>query len=174
MGYKWHVVSFANHESKTHSLSGRDFLLPNGVWPDGASFAFQTSGVDSRSGGVATCGSGVPAKSGGVTIRSGGADIRFSGAPFRNSGITKRDSGDPIQTSGVRFRFSGVSLPMRGVPRKTGGFALKSAKSTDLQRKPVLAWTAATCRRFPGADMSARSRPFAAIPSFQLPTPNSQ
>jgi hypothetical protein len=67
-----------------------------------------------------------------------------------------------------------VSLQTSGVPSKTGGFALKSAKSANLQHSPVLAWTAAICRRFLSADMSAHAKLFAAIPNIQHSTFNIQ
>jgi hypothetical protein len=131
MGYKWHLGSLVNHESKFHPLPATGFLSSNSARLGGGSFAFQNSGVVSRRGGVATFGSGVPVKSGGVTIRSSGADIRFSGAPSRISGVANRDSGVPIRTSGVRFRFGGVSLQTSGVSSKISGFALKSAKTAN-------------------------------------------
>ena len=131
MGYKRHLGSLANHESKTHPLPAKVFLLPSNARTGGTSCAFQNSGVKSRRGGAAAFGGGGSVKSSGVNFCRSGAKIRFSRVPSRNSGVANRDSGAWIQTSGVRFRFSGASLQISGVAPKIGGFAKKTAKITN-------------------------------------------
>jgi len=131
MGYKWHLGSLVNHESKFHPLPATGFLSSNSARLGGGSFAFQNSGVESRRSGVTAFGNGAAVKSSGVNFCLGGASFRFRSARFRFSGLANRASGVPIRTSGVRFRFSGVSLQTSGVSSKISGFALKSAKTAN-------------------------------------------
>jgi hypothetical protein len=135
MGYKRYLVSLANHESKPHPLPATVFLLSSNARLGGASFAFQTSGVASRRGGVTAFCGGAAVKSSGVNFWRGRVSFHFSGVRFRFSGVASRDSGAPIRTSGVRFHFSGASLQTSGVPLKRREFhefspiaAVKSAK----------------------------------------------
>jgi hypothetical protein len=163
MGYKRHFGSLANHEKQFHPLPAIVPLSSSNARLDGASFAFQNSGVESRRGGVATIGSGAAIESSGVNFCRGGASFRFSGVPSRFSGVANCFSGAANRTSGVRFRFSGASLQTSRVPSKTGGFALKRHEFHEFspiatKRRKILTF--------------APFVPFRGHP--QLPTPNSQ